>query len=94
MLKKLILKFITRYTLNTSIKMAFQVGDIVQVQVPSWNAKIINELDNEMVYVTTPSGLGRDVSKNNIRETLFGNLLTEFPNGKKILVINIKGTNW
>lgn len=67
--------------------MTLQVGNRVQIQVQLWNAKIIQELDNDMVYVTTSCGLGRDVHKNNIRESLFGNPLTEFPKGKEILVV-------
>lgn len=71
--------------------MTFQVGEYVHVHIFSYYAKIIKELNNDMIYITTPCGLGRDVPKNNIRETLFGEVLTKFPKGKEILVIRNEG---
>lgn len=71
--------------------MTFQVGEHVHVHIFSYYAKIKRELDNGMIFITTPCGLGRDVPKNNIRETLFGEVLTEFPEGKEILVIRNEG---
>lgn len=40
-----------------------------------------------MVFVTTPDGLGRDVHKNDIRDCLFGDVLTEFTKDKDIIVV-------
>ena len=67
--------------------MTFEIGNKVFVKGYDWSANIIKELDNDMVFITTPSGMGRDVHKNDIREHLFGDILTEFPENKSIIVV-------
>ena len=61
--------------LNTVNKKNYEIGNKVFVQ------------GYDMVFVTTPSGMGRDVHKNDIREHLFGDILTEFPENKSIIVV-------
>ena len=63
------------------------IGDAVFVQGYDWNARIIKELDNDMIYVTTPDGLGRDVHKTHIRDHLFGDILNEFPENKSVIIV-------
>ena len=65
----------------------FHIGDKVNVQTLDWESSIINELNNDMVFVTTRNGLGRDVHKSCIREHLFGDILTKFPKHKPIIVV-------
>lgn len=68
-------------------KSEFKKGDRVNIQTLDWNASIIKNLNNEMIYVTTPDGLDRDVNKNSIRYSLFGDILTEFSKNENIIVI-------
>jgi hypothetical protein len=65
----------------------FKIGDKVIVQTYDWSSYIIKELDNDMVFVTTSGGLGRDVHKDSIRDRLFGDILTEFPKHKSVIVV-------
>ena len=63
------------------------LGNNVFGQTHDWYASIIILLDNDMDFVTTPDGLGRDVHKNNIREYLLGNILTEIQKDKSIMMV-------
>ena len=72
------------------INQNLSIGNKVTVQTINWHAKIIKEISEDIVYVTSPDGLGRDVPKCNIRNELFGHIPQKWIENQKVLIV----VNW